>query len=618
MSVPRDPEWPREGAVLVPEDVQDVFCATLVDEWIRAGTTDAVVCPGSRNTPLVLALAERAGDLRVHVRLDERSAGFFALGIAKVSERPVVVSVTSGTAAAELHAAVVEASHAAVALIVCTADRPARLRHVGAAQTIDQPGLFASAVRWASDPGTPTWRERSSWRSFASRAWAESTSGPAGRGPVHLNLPFDEPLVGGSRSRPVQADRGETTALPAGRPDGRPWHSLTGHVTSSTDAPEGASLLLGKRALVLVGAGSPDPQVVLRLAEALGAPVVADPLSGARVTKNGVIAAADLFLRSDAVAGALRPHAVVRIGGVHASKVLAARLHEWAALGTRVVHVDDKWRWLDPERDADTLVDADPSVWCRQLAAHLDRVSAGEPDLAWVGTWSLVESEAQQAIDSWCDSQDEATEPAVARTVARMVPPGGAIVAASSMPVRDLEWFGPCVDAPPRVFANRGANGIDGVISTAMGIASANEAGPVVALVGDLAFLHDLTAFVAPGAGEARSGALTVVVVDNGGGGIFSFLPQRQALDDATFERFFGTPQLQEVSSVAAGLGLEVTEVSTMAALDEALRKRIEDPGPATSVIAVKVADRETNVVHHEELREAVGRRIGQVLASLP
>src|SRR5580704_15299485 len=195
----------------VEGDVQATFCATLVDEWVRAGSTDAVVCPGSRSTPLALAVA-RDTRLRLHVRLDERSAGFFALGAALATRRAVVVCTTSGTAAAELHAAVVEAHHAGVPLLVCTANRPPRLQSVSAPQVIDQAGLYGSAVRWSAAPGVPDWSGRTSWRSLASRAVAESLSGPLGPGPVHLDLPFDEPLYG------VAAE------LPAGRPEGESWH----------------------------------------------------------------------------------------------------------------------------------------------------------------------------------------------------------------------------------------------------------------------------------------------------------------------------------------------------------------------------------------------------------
>ena len=223
-------------------EVQATFCATFVDEWVRAGVTDAVVCPGSRSTPLALALA-RDTRLNVHVRLDERSAGFFALGASLATGRAVVVCTTSGTAAAELHPAVVEAHHAGVPLLVCTANRPPRLQSVSAPQVIDQQGLYGSAVRWSAVPGVPDWSGRRSWRSLASRAFAESMSGPFGPGPVHLDLPFDEPLYG------------VASELPAGRPGGEPWHVVAeaDPQTAGSSGPPPGSEILGGRVLVVVG-----------------------------------------------------------------------------------------------------------------------------------------------------------------------------------------------------------------------------------------------------------------------------------------------------------------------------------------------------------------------------
>lgn len=215
----------------VDADVQATFAATLVDEWVRAGVTDAVVAPGSRSTPLLLALTSRSSSIRVHVFLDERSAGFFAVGLGMATGRPAVVVTTSGTAAVELHPAVVEASHAGVPLLAVTADRPWELRDVGAPQTIDQTALFGRAVRWFADPGVPDAASSPAWRSLAARAVVEAV---VGRGPVHLDLPFREPLVG------------HPGPLPPGRPDGAPWHGPPARSASSS-APGTGALLLAER-----------------------------------------------------------------------------------------------------------------------------------------------------------------------------------------------------------------------------------------------------------------------------------------------------------------------------------------------------------------------------------
>jgi 2-succinyl-5-enolpyruvyl-6-hydroxy-3-cyclohexene-1-carboxylate synthase len=625
MSVPTpDPEQPD----LQPPDqpsVQATFCATLVDEWARAGVTDAVVCPGSRSTPLALALA-RDPRVHVHVRLDERSAGFFALGASLATGRAVVVCTTSGTAAAELHAAVTEAYHAGVPLLICTANRPPRLQSVGAPQVIDQSGLYGSAVLWTAAPGLPDWSERGTWRSLGSRAAAESLHGPVGPGPVHLDLAFDEPLSG---------VRGQ---LPAGRPEGVPWHDVARlrreGSSRTTPAPPGMEALRkAVRVLVVAGSGAGSPEAVLGAAEALGAPVLADPLSGCRTSRLGVIAAADALLRIDALAASLRPDLVIRLGGLHASKVLATRLHEWSIAGTSQLLVNGRWYWPDPDRDAGTVVVADPATWCEEVRDHLAGVGQRVPqrgpvrgpvrdperdperdrrksDPGWLERWVIAESAAQETIGSWSAAHGEATEPGIARCLLEAGGSDTTFVVASSMPVRDLEWYAPTLDNPPRVLANRGANGIDGVVSTALGAASAGDSS-VVALVGDLAFFHDLTAWVAPSPSLRPS--LTVVVVDNGGGGIFSFLPQRTSLDHDTFEELFGTPMTADVAAVARGLGLDVKEVSTIADLTRAVGESIS--AGATTVVRVKVPGRDLNVEHHADLNAEVERRLNDSLA---
>ena len=306
--------------------VQATFSATLVDEWVGLGVTDAVICPGSRSTPLAVALAER---LRTHVRLDERSAAFFALGLAMATGRPTIICVTSGTAAVELHPAVVEAHHARVPLIVCTADRPPELHGTGAPQTIDQDGLYASAVRWAAAPGVPSAGQEGTWRPLAVRAFAESTGGPKGPGPVHLNLAFREPLTGAAGDLP-------------GRPGPR-VAVLDGHAAVAMGEP------LGGRGIIVVGGLTPEPphpDRVRALAEGLGWPVMADPRSRSRAL--GTIAAADAIVRTHPPL----PETVVVIGTPWLSKALGEYVSDAAAAGARVVVVDPWRQWADPLRVA--------------------------------------------------------------------------------------------------------------------------------------------------------------------------------------------------------------------------------------------------------------------------
>ena len=551
---------------------QATFAATLVDEWVRAGIADAVVCPGSRSTPLALALIRRQ-ELRVHVRLDERGAGFFAIGIAGATGRPVVVCVTSGTAAAELHPAVVEAHHGRVPLIVCTADRPPELHGVGAAQTIEQQGLYAGAVRWAADPGVPAEATAWTWRSLGARAVVEARSGPAGPGPVHLNLAFREPLV---------ADAGP---LPEGRPGGAPQHRVAAHggVAEPWSSPAANGVLVA-------GAGCGPADGVLALAEHLGWPVLADPRSGCRVPHPHVVAAADAIARR--APARLRPEVVVQLGASWASKALPAYLAE-----AEVVAVDPWWRWDDPDRRVSVVHRVEPGAWLAAARATVPQ----RPSSGWLEGWQDAERAAQKTIEALL-REAELSEPLVARSVARDVPEGSVVVVSSSMPVRDLEWFALPRPDPPRVLANRGANGIDGVCSTALGAAAA-KAGPVVALVGDLAFFHDLSSFVRSADGPGP-GSCTVVVVDNGGGGIFELLPQRALLERRELERVFATPQVPDVVDVAEGLGLETADVGTPGELDEAVLEATRRDG--VTIVRARVPSRQLNRALHERLDAAV------------
>jgi 2-succinyl-5-enolpyruvyl-6-hydroxy-3-cyclohexene-1-carboxylate synthase len=581
---------------------QATFAATLVDEWILAGLRDAVLCPGSRNTPLALALAARP-DLRLHVRLDERSAGFFALGLALGSGRPALVCTTSGTAAAELHASVVEAHHAGVPLLVCTADRPAELQDVGAPQTIDQDHLYGRAVRWFAAPGVPDAAGRPGWRKLAARAYAEAGTGPEGPGPVHLNLAFREPLVGVAGPLPP-VDRGWP------RSAGVPAESLT--PGSMIRVPDDVAGWPDRRGAFVAGAGCGPPAQVLGLADHLGWPVLADPRSGARTSGRPVVSAADAFLREPAVRRALLPEVVVLLGEPPAGKVIGQWLAEAVAAGAQVVAVEPFWRWRDPDRLVSRVDRARPAAWLAAVTQAVGAAggAAGEPARGpatdeWLERWRTVEAAARRAIDeALLDGTDGLSEPAVAGLLPTLVPAGATLFASSSMPVRDLESFVPPLDDPPPVLANRGANGIDGVSSTARGVAAGGTA-PVVALMGDLAFLHDVSGLVR-GPGDPTGATCTLVVVDNGGGAIFSFLPQADAVDPVVFDRLFGTPQSTNVVDVAAGFGLPARDVASPDDLRVALAEFVGREELA--VIVVRAPARAANVLVHRRLFELVGR----------
>ena len=541
------------GSVPSPAGAQSTLAVTLLDEWARAGLRDVVVCPGSRSAPVALAAARQSG-VRTHVRLDERGAGFFAIGLALAAGRPVAVVVTSGTAAAELHAAVAEADLAGVPLLVVTADRPPELHGVGAPQTIEQRAIYGGMVRRAEDPGVARAEAAASWRPLAARLWLAAAGGDGATGPVHLNLPLVEPLV---------EPAGDP---PPGRADGAPWRT---HVAAAS-CPAALDVA-GRRVLAVVGAGVDADTIAV--AAAHGWAVVGD------ATARGSLPYFDGLLRDAEFAAAARPDVVVRAGGLLASRVLGERLREW---GSEVVALD---AW-GPVADPDGIV-------ARTLAGSLDpTIGAQRGDPAYAAWWARAAAAVGDALDAL---GDELTEPALARdVVAASTRHGAALVVGSSMPVRDVEWWAPAREAP--TFANRGANGIDGVVSTTLGVAGA--AGAALGLVGDLTFLHDASALAEPVEGSA-----VVVVADNAGGGIFSFLPQATLLGHEEFEALFGTPRGKDLVAVARGFGHAATRVATRAELAAALVEGVGAPG--LSVVVASVPDRAANVAVHGALAAA-------------
>jgi len=543
-------------SVANPSEVQATFCATLVDEWVRAGLRDVVVCPGSRSTPLALALHARP-ELTCHVRIDERSAAFFALGVALASKTPVAILVTSGTAAAELHAAVAEADLAQVPLIVITADRPPELRNVGAPQTIIQTGLYGSMVRGAVEPGVARADAMRSWRPLAARLWrvAAGLDGSA-PGPVHLNASFIEPLVATPRE------------LPEARADGDMWT-----YAPATPAVRSAIDVAGGKVMCVVGAGV-SPALVQEL-WSLDWLVVGD------ATTNHTLPYVDPLLRDDALAARLRPDLVVRIGGLAASKVLGERLRTW---GTRVVGYTGAGPLADPDGLLSDRLPGLPDVRATQLRGDSAYV------YEWAGLSRLV-GERLSLLD--VEAFNEIT---VARRVVHVAGElGASLVVGSSMPIRDVEWWSPSRITP--TFANRGANGIDGITSTIRGVSTVAT---TIGFVGDVTFLHDVSGLV----DGAVAHSCVIVVADNSGGGIFNFLPQAQVLDEPAFEEMFGTPRGIDLASVATAFGHHATRVTSVDELEAALRAGAERPG--VSVVVAAVPERRANVALHASLTAAV------------
>ncbi len=566
--------------------LQSEFATTLVDEWARAGIRDAVVSPGSRSSALALALLQESR-IHVHMRLDERSGAFFAIGIALASSSPVVIVTTSGTATAELHAAVVEADLARVPLIVATADRPVELHHVGAPQTIDQAQLFAGSLRYFLDLPVAEVEGRGHWRSFGARLAAESMSSPRGPGPVHANIAFREPMVG-----PV----GE---LPPGRSDGRVWHEVVREVGVFSSAKKRfLEVITGCERGVIVLGGNPLRAVdgVLALSEALGWPILGDTRAIRREERFGTIAHSDQFLRSDRVVDRLVPDCVVHVGTPHSSKTLMKWNERLARAGVPHLFLDPYGSFDDAERYGSHFFAVDPDSFGNDLASA---IASPQADTSWRQIWRAIDRAAGQAIAGDLDGL-VLTEPGIARCVFAELGSNDTLFCSSSMPIRDVEWFAATDASPPRVLANRGANGIDGVVSSVLGAATSGE-GRTVGLIGDLALLHDLSGFVWGSKEEVPQA--TFVVIDNGGGGIFSFLSYPDLIDEPTFERGFGTPQRIDLLEISRGLGCHSLEVHSLSELRDGLALCADEPG--ISVIIART-DRSENVVVHQRLADAV------------
>ena len=565
----------------------------LVSELAAAGVRDAVVCPGSRSTPIALAVRSCAA-IHTRVILDERSAGFFALGLARASRRPVAIVVTSGTAVANLMPAVVEAKLSRVPLVLLTADRPAELQDRGAPQTIDQVRLFGTHAKWASElplfDGEPA--TIAHVRSVAGRAVATAWAGPAG--PVHLNIPFRDPLLPDGPLALAEADI----------PD-RPF---AGVVTGRTllDAGELDRLLVripaGGRGLIVAG---PDddrrlPAALARLAAASGFPILADPLSGLRTgphDRSGVLARADLLCRPGPWLDAHLPEFVIRTGAMPTAKPILELL---APAQPELVVLDGDGGWREPALLPATFVHADPADTANRLADRL----GGSADARWAEAWRAADDAASAVMTAWLAGLDEPFEGAPFPALAEALPDGAILWSGSSMPVRDMDAWLPSTDRAITVRSSRGANGIDGVISSALGAAASGA--PTALVLGDVSFLHDATAL-----GTARQLGLTlaIVVVDNDGGGIFSFLPQAQpaAAIPGTglpehYEALFGTPHGTDLPAVvqAFGAGYRTARAHD---LRDAIGWALAEPG--VGVVHLRT-DRARNLALHREVAAAV------------
>ncbi len=515
-----------------PENPTYAFCAALVDELWRCGVRELCLCPGSRSTPVALSAWRHPG-VRTWTLLDERGAGYFASGAARLSRRPVAVLSTSGTAAANLFPAVVESYFARVPLVVLTADRPPELRGFGALQTADQVRMFGTHAKWSVDLPLPEAHEGALRfaRSLTCRAVAQACAEPAG--PVHLNVPLREPLVPTAGPRPSaspEAVWGRTSEKPYtdfSAPGQEPGHEVVAELVGLTSGCERGLVVCGP----LDRPGSPE--AVTNLARALAYPILAEPLSQVRAGRHDrspVVEAHDALLRSPGLAERLQPEVVLRFGLSPTSRTLQAFLS--GNPGALQVVVHEGGAWPDPDHVAHWVVAADPVRFCQRLR---ERVSP-RASTPWWQTWRALGQAARKALKAFLNTVEEPFEGRVLWELEGLLPDPCVLYVGNSMPVRDLDTFLPPSSKRLRVLANRGASGIDGVVSSALGAAAVSP-DPVVLVVGDLSLYHDLNGLLS----ARRFGlSLLVVLLHNDGGGIFSFLPQ--AAHGEAFEELFGTP----------------------------------------------------------------------------
>ena len=550
-------------------DVAQSFAATFVDELAAQGVEFACVSPGSRSAPIAMAL-QRHPRIKVLVHIDERCGSFFAVGLGKATGKPAVVLSTSGTAAAEFHAAVIEAAYSRTPMIVLTADRPPELQGVGANQAIDQQHLYGSAARWFFDPGVPVELPNAArmWRRFAARAVAEAAGGP-----VHLNLPFREPLVPAPGHIP-SAEAAPGQAITTGR-----LLPNQGQVASLASALQRA-----QRPLVVAGALRDGERLAPAL-QRLGVPLLAEPTSQLRRVESGAaIESYEALLRAG---WSLQhgPDLVIRIGATPTSRVL----NRWlAAAAAPTFLIDPDRAWRDEDHVATNVLACDPQPLLEALPV-VERAG-------WREKWVGAGKRATAAIAATLVSTP-LHEGHVVRALSARLPDPGQVFIGSSMPIRAADSFWPLARPQQRFFANRGASGIDGLVSSGLGIATGRDPSPTVLLLGDLSLYHDMNGLWALQRHGIRA---TLVICDNNGGGVFNFLPQAEHQD--VFEEIFATPLGLDLSQVARLYGLVYSPVSDRSGLEPAIADAIAAPTPTMVVVRFK---REDSVSGHRLCWEA-------------
>ncbi|MDF0728392.1 2-succinyl-5-enolpyruvyl-6-hydroxy-3-cyclohexene-1-carboxylic-acid synthase [Cytobacillus sp. S13-E01] len=585
---------------MTQNDSLTAYVASFVDELVRVGVTNVVISPGSRSTPMAILMAEHP-NLNVYVNIDERSAAFFALGIAKAKKSAVAILCTSGTAAANYYPAIVEASISRVPLLVLTADRPHELRDVGAPQAIDQLHLFGKYAKWFVEMAIPEGSDEMLRyvRTVAARATGKALASPAG--PVHLNFPFREPLLPNLKMDNLW-NKGQCN---------QPSHVnvLIGDPKLEEVDIEYLYSIIGsnEKGLIICGEhyeGNFTDSVV-KLAEVLQFPILADPLSQLRSgshSKEYIIDCYDAFLRNHEFINEYKPGVVIRFGAMPISKALLLYLKSLTNYKQIVVDGDGGWR--EPTLTASEMVYCNEIDFCEAIVKK--RTKGNHSSSQWLKTWLHINERTKTKIYK-ANMGETLVEGKVFNEILQLLPNDSTVFVGNSMPIRDLDTFFINNEKNIKVMANRGANGIDGVVSTALGVCTTSDS-PLVLVIGDLSFYHDLNGLLAA---KQHRISITIVLINNEGGGIFSFLPQ--AKEETHFETLFGTPIELDYKHVVKMYGGTFERILSWQTFQQAFENSINTTG--LSVIEVP-SNRAENVMIHRTLWNHVSQEISNFIAN--
>ena len=585
------------------ENKNYVFANAFVDELAKSGVRHCCICPGSRSSPLSISFG-RVEAIKKWVHLDERSAAFYALGISKLLGEPVALVCSSGTATANFLAGAVEATHSNVPLLILTADRPPELQDWGALQTIDQSSIYGRHVKWSVNIPAPEISKSmiSYIRAMANRAVSTSMGSP--RGPVHFNFPFRDPLEPAEIAEDIELYASSSdNEIFSGRNSGRAFMTSTRpdyslgkeklrYIASKFESMERGLIICGPQMTAKLG------HDIANLASKLKYPILADVLSNIRCgdhDRSFIIDHYDGFIRNSDLQRELSPEVVIRFGSLPVSKPLVEFLNRQAKAMHVLVTEDDRWR--DPLHISSEIVHGDPVDFCKCLVDSLRDLRRSD---TWLNAWTRISKNAEISMADTLEGFDVMFEGKIFLELSRLLPDNSLVFAGNSMPVRDMDSFFPSSEKDIRFLANRGASGIDGVVSTALGAAAVTDRTSVL-ILGDISFYHDMNGLLAA---KSKQIPATIIVINNNGGGIFSFLPQSNYKE--YFESYFGTPHDLEFKSAAELYGMNYYKVENWKefrlAVESSLRSK------RTEIIEIR-CDRTENVRLHKKVWESVSHR---------